>query len=372
MHKNFGEWYRQVSIPCTDESLKRRWAGVESWVAMILGGIALSETAMLLETVRIFRGLPEKTSRERFLEAFRKQDATFAQRDNSHEQQVLAGAALVHCVDTRESDQGKNLQTAVLAATALESSNLHDSDVNRTLEEQVRESRAGLHTLAQEQRRRRSFDTIFLSTKEEETLKKIVSTEVGDHNQLRANFEKALLLMLKAVNRSENALEAAAHGLRCADEETDILWWLAGASSKDLDKPWSELKDATPLIAAWELADLTNVALGPQNAAALLDRTLSEATGDKGKKQALQVYVNAVPDEWAKKRVMMLDAQALDLAPVSFALSKRVESNATTWPSFFEAVSGGLKAGTELAPEHVARQVYTEAMLFRALKDLES
>ena len=24
MHRNFGEWYRQVSIPCTDDSLKKR------------------------------------------------------------------------------------------------------------------------------------------------------------------------------------------------------------------------------------------------------------------------------------------------------------------------------------------------------------
>jgi len=86
MHKNFGEWYRQVSIPCTDESLQKRWAGVENWVTTIQGDVAA-----LFETVRIFRGLPEKTSREAFLEAFRKPDATFAQRDNALEQQVLAG-----------------------------------------------------------------------------------------------------------------------------------------------------------------------------------------------------------------------------------------------------------------------------------------
>lgn len=371
MHKNFGEWYRQVSIPCTDDSLKKRWAGVENWVTTIRGDVAA-----LLETVRIFRGLPKKTSREAFLEAFRKQDATFAQRDNAHEQQVLAGATLVHCVGARKkSDHEEHeeiVQTAVLAATALEASSLRAPDVNKTLDEQVGEVRAGLHTIAQEQRRRRPFETILLSSEEEDAFKKVIATNVGDHNQLRASFEKAFQTLLDAVNRSESALSAAAHGLRCADEETDILWWLAGGSSKDIDKPWRALKDAAPLIAGWELADLTDIALGPQDAAALLERALPEAKGNKKKEQALHVYVNAVPDEWARALVAKLDAQALDLTPLSLAISKRVEGDATTWQSFFESVSGGLKAGTTLPPERVARLAYVEAMLFRTLANVES
>ena len=369
MHKNFGEWYRQVSLPCTDESLKKRWAGVESWVTTSRGDVAA-----LLETVRIFRGLPEKTSREAFLEAFRKQDATFAQRDNAHEQQVLAGAALVHCVGTtKKTDDEGSLRVAVLAATALEASSLRSANTNKTLDEQVGEVRAGLHTIAQDQRRRRPFETILLSSEEEAAFKTVIATNVADHNQLRASFEKAFQTLLSAVNRSEGALDAAAHGLRCADEETNILWWLAGGSSKDLDKPWSALKDAAPLIAAWELADLTDVALGPQDAAALLERALPEAKGNKNnKEQALHVYVNAVPDEWAKVCVAKLDAQALDLAPLSLALSKRVEGNSTSWQSFFESVSSGLKAGTMLAPDRVARLAYIEAMLFRTLANVES
>jgi len=368
MHKNFGEWYRQVSIPCTDESLQKRWAGVENWVTTIQGDVAA-----LFETVRIFRGLPEKTSREAFLEAFRKPDATFAQRDNALEQQVLAGAALVHCVGTHEkTDHEGSLRAAVLAATALEASSLRAVDVNETLDEQVGEVRAGLHTIAQEQRRRRPFETTLLSSEEENAFKKLIATDVSDHNLLRESFEKAFLTLLSAVNRSQSALATAAHGLRCADEETNILWWLAGGSSKDLDKPWSALKDAAPLIAAWELADLTDVALGPQDAAALLERALPEAKGNKNMEQALYVYVNAVPDDWAKARVAKLDARALDLAPLSLALSKRVEGNSTSWQSFFESVSSGLKAGTTLAPERVARLAYIEAMLFRTLANVES
>lgn len=368
MHKNFGEWYRQVSIPCTDDSLKRRWVGVERWVATIRGDVNA-----LFETVRIFRGLPEKTSRETFLEAFREADTTFAQRDNAHEQQVLAGASLVQCIGTREEDDPEgSMRAAVLAASALEASSLRVGDLNKTLDEQAGEARTGLRTIAQQQRRRRPFDTVLVSAKEETAFKKIIANNVGDHNLLRSSFEKAFETLLSAVNRAENALDAAAHGLRCADEETNILWWIAGASSRDLDMPWSALKDAAPLVAAWELADLTDIALGPQDAAALLERALHDAKGSNSKDQALHVYVDSVPEEWAKSSIARVEARALDLAPLSLALSKRVEGNVTTWQRFFESVSGGLKAVTLLAPGRVARQAYIEAILFRTLADVES
>lgn len=368
MHKNFGEWYRQVSIPCTDDSLNKRWAGIETWVATMRGDVTA-----IFETVRIFRGLPEKTTREAFLEAFRKPDTTFAKRDNAHEQQVLAGAALVHCVGTRQGDDPEgSARAAVLAAMALEASSLRGVETNKTLDEQAAEVRVGLQGIAQEQRRRRPFETVLLSAEEEETFKKTIAANVPDHNHLRASFEKAFQTLLTAVNRSESALDAAAHGLRCADEETNILWWIAGGSSRDLDKPWSAIKDATPLVAAWELADLTDVALGPQDAGALLERVLPETKGNKTKEQALHLYVNAVPEQWAKARVANVDARVLDLAPLSLALSKRVEGTTTTWQSFFESVSGSLKTGTALAPELVARQAYVEAMLFRTVAHVES
>jgi GTPase-associated system helical domain len=368
MHKNFGEWYRQVSIHCTDDSLKKRWAGVESWVSTIR-----DDVDDLFETIRIFRGLREDTSREPFLEAFRQADTTFAKRDNELEQQVLAGASLVHCVGAREEDDLEgSVWTAVLAATALEASGLHVVELNKTLDEQAREVRADLHTIAREQRRRRAFKSTLLTSKEEDYFKKVIATDVADHNQLRASFEKAFQTLLNALTRSESALEAASHGLRCADEETNILWWIAGGSSRDLDKPWSALKDAAPLVAAWELADLTDVALGPQDAAAILERALQVAKGSKSKDQALHVYVNAVPDDLAKVYVAKADARAFDLAPLSLALSKRVEGNSTTWQQFIESVSGGLKPSATLAPERVARQAYIEAMLFRTLAAVES
>lgn len=359
MHKNFGEWYRRVSIPCTDEILRRRWAGVEKWAATVHGDVAL-----LLETVRIFRGLPARSSREAYLEAFRQQDAAFAQRDNNYEQQLLAGAALVHCISTHDKTDENSVRIALIAGAALEASSFRAHEDR--LEELALDIRLAIHEISRQQRRRRGVDNVLLSDEEEAALKKAIETNVSDPNQLRASFASAFQTLLTAVNRSEAALYAAAHDLRCADEETNILWWLAGRSSRDLDRPWSSLKDGAPLVVGWELADLTDVALGPHDAGALLERALPEAKGGKSKELALHVYVNAVPEDWAKSRTTNLDGRALDLTPLAFALTKRAEAGSTAWQPFFESASG-LKVANTLTPERVARLAYVEAVLFRTL-----
>lgn len=371
MHKNFGEWYRLVSIEPTDEILKKRWAGVEEWVSSIR-----NDDDALLETVRIFRGLPEKTSREEFLAAFREHDAAFAQRNNELEQRVLAGAALVQCVlverdkEDDEEDEVDGVRAAVLAGAAVEASRLRASD--DTLEELTGEVLAGLHEIARHQRSRSGFSTVLLGTEEEEALTKTLEqvANAPDHAQFRRDVGAVFRTILEAVRRSESALDGAAHDLRCADEETNILWWLAGGSSRDLNKPWSALKEAVPLVAGWELADLTDIALGPQDAAALLERVIPEAKG-KSKEQPLHVYVNSVPEEWAKARATKLTERAIDLASLSLALSHRIKSNTSAWQPFFESNSG-LKASTTLAPERVARLTYAEAVLFSTLAKAET
>lgn len=363
MHKDFGEWYRLVSIEPTDDILKKRWLGVEEWVSAIRG-----DDDAILETVRIFQGFSERTSRVGFLAAFRNHDSAFAERNNDLEQRVLAGVALVQCVlvekNKREADDDEvdGVRAAIIAGAAVEASLLRASD--HTLRELTGELISGLHEIARRRRKRSGFSTVLLNSKVEEMLERVASAP--EWSSLRAHVGAALQTMLKALQRSESALEGAAHDLRCVDEETNILWWIAGGTSRELNKPWSALKDAVPLVAGSELADLTDVALGPQDAAALLERVVPETKG-KSKEQPLHVYVNAVPEDWAKARAAKLVERALDLTPLSLALSHRCKSNASSWQQFFEANSG-LKASIPLAPERAAHLAYVEAVLFSTLR----
>ena len=362
MHKNFGEWYRMVSIAPTDELLKKRWAGVERWVSEIRGN-----DEAILETVRIFQGLPMKTSRDAFLTAFRDHDAAFAQRNNDLEQRVLAGAALVECVRAWDSTTAEDedaldgQRAAIIAGSAVEASSLRAKD--EKLEEIVRDVVAELQRLAKEQRKRIVFEGEVAAKADAAAAALTKIPAVGNWDQFKAQFAPVLQHLVDALRASDEALSAAAHNVQRADEETNILWWLEGGSSRDLDKPWDALpNEAVPLIAGSELADLTDVALGPQDAGALLARTVSRL---KGKDATLLAYVNAVPEEWLRGGRM---SGAIDLTPLAFALARRAEGNAASWKESFEA-STGLKASMPLAPESAARCTYIEAVLLRTLAE---
>lgn len=358
MHKNFAEWYRLVSIEPKGDVLEHRWTGVEEW------STSLTDDAVL-ETVRIFQGLPGVTSREAFFAAFRKHDLAFPQRNNELEQQVLAGATLIHVVSSCEEDDDS--RTPILAGVALAASRLRVAD--GPLEEMSSEALAALQKLVRRQRRRHGFDSTILTAAEERAFTKALDATQAEITNLREGVITAFRTVLKTVKGVQEALADAAHDLRCADEEINILWWLEGGFSRDLHQPWTVLKDQVPLTAGWELADLTDAALGPREVAAFLERVVNSTKG-KNKEQPLSVYVNAVSDEWAKMRTAKLPDLALDLAPLSLALSLRTQSDTASWQQYFEK-AGGLAATKSLSPEAVANQAYVEAVLLGTLATTE-
>jgi hypothetical protein len=362
MHKNFGEWYRLVALEPDGAKLQKRWAGVKGWTTVLR-----NDDQSVLETVRIFQGLPPKVSRDPFLTVFRKADPAFPQR-NDLELQVLAGASLVACVEFVGAD-GVGLHTAILAGAALEASRLRATEPH--LDEIAREVLEGLQAIAVQQRERKPFDSNSVHDKAEAAVEAMTQlSSSADWSTLKNAITPIFQALVDAVRAADVGLSGAAHNLRSADEETNILWWVEGGCSRDTNKPWGALKDGAAIIAGAELADLTDVALGPRNAAALLERVLSEAKG-KGKDSSLAAYVNALPDEWARGRAAKADDIALDLTPLTLAVVQRGKSDIASWQQYFDSTSG-MKSSTQLTAVRVARQAYVEAILLRALADADT
>jgi hypothetical protein len=362
MHKNFGEWYRLVALEPDGAKLALRWDGVKAW-AMALR----RSDENVLETVRIFHGIPAKSSRDAFLEVFRNHDPAFPQR-NDLELQVLAGASLVKCVQSVGSD-GDRLRTAILAGSALEAASLRTTEPR--LDEIAREVAAGLRGLAVEQRKRKPVDTDAIWEKADAAngaMEQIPT--ITDFNILRNVITPIFQALVDAVQAANVGLTEAAHNMRSADEETNILWWIEGGCSRDTNRPWAALTDAAAIVAGTELADLTDVALGPRDGAALLERVLSESKC-KSKEAPLAVYVNALPEDWARGRTANLDEGMLGLTPIALATFHRAKSDASSWQQYFDS-SSGLKSSTQLTAARVARQAYVEAILLRTLADVET
>lgn len=364
MHKEFGEWYRLVSLVPESDKLPLRWAGVEKWVSQIQ-----ADDDAILETVRIFQGLPEKDSRDKFIAAFQDRDSAFHRR-NLMEFRVLAGASLVECMcqAANNEEDARLTRAATIIGTALEASKIFALDAE--LSEVLEAVRTGLYTLARELRVRWVVDSNKVQEQSGAAAEAVQNVaDAATWELFKAAVPGVFDALIEAANSSGASLAAVEHNLRCADEENDILWWLEGGCSRDLNTPWSTLKDATPLIAAWELADLTDVALGPQDAAAFLDRIVSAASIE-ARALPLPAYVNALPIDWAKRKATLVGEKGLDLAPLVLALTQRAMSDASSWQQFFESTSG-LKSTTLYTPEQVARQGYVEAMMLRTLAKTE-
>ncbi|MDC0679389.1 GTPase-associated system all-helical protein GASH [Sorangium atrum] len=361
MHKNFGEWYRLVAVEPDGAKLAKRWAGVKAWATALR-----NDDESVLETVRIFQGLPLKASRDPFLAVFRQQDPAFPQR-NDLELQVLAGASLVECVQSVGAD-GEGLHAAILAGAALEASSLRAKEPR--LDEIAREVATGLHVITVEQRKRRSVNCDVIREKADaavEAMKQIPS--ISNWDILKSVVTPIFQALVDAVRAADVELTDAAQSLRSADEETNILWWIEGGCSRDTNKPWSALKDGAAVIAGTELADLTDVALGPRNASAFLERVLSESTAKR--ESALSNYVNVLPDEWAQELGKRADERALDLTPLRLAIFHRGKSDTASWQQYFDS-SSGMKSSAQLTAARVARQAYVEAILLRTLADAET
>lgn len=362
MHMNFSEWYRLVSLEPDGSKLPTRWAGVKAWAAALR-----NSDENLLETVRIFQGIPAKTSRDAFLAVFQKEDPAFPLR-NDLEQQVLAGASLVACVQS-VGDGSAGLRTAILAGAALEASSLGAGEPR--LDEISGEVIRGLNAIAVKQRERKPFDSSAIDGKADAALEGMENIPtIDDWQNLQNVITPIFQALVDAVRAADVELSAAAHNIRSADEETNILWWMEGGCSRDTNRPWGELKDGAAIIAGTELADLTDCALGPRNVEALLTRVLGESKG-KGEDLPLATYVNALPDDWTRERAARANDSALDLTPLTLAVAHCGKSDTASWGQYFDA-SSGLKSSMRLAATHVARQAYVEAVFLRALADVRS
>lgn len=359
MHNNFSEWYRLVALEPDGTKLAKRWAGVKGWATALR-----TSDDNVLETVRIYQGLPPKTSRDPFLAVFREQDPSFPQR-NDLELQVLAGAALVECVQS-VGENGEGLHSAILAGTALEASSLRVTEPR--LGEISREVATGLQAIAVAQRKRRPFGASAIKRTADaaaKAMEQVAATAGNNSDALKNALTPVLQVLIDAVRAVDQELGDAAHNLRRGDEETDVLWWVEGGCSRDTNQPWATLRDGAAIIAGSELADLTDVALGPRNAAALLDRVLATVSAET-KEAPLASYVNALPVDWYREHEARSDERALDLTPIALAVSHRSKSDASSWQAFFDS-SMEMKSSIALTPTRVARQAYVEAILLRAL-----
>jgi hypothetical protein len=143
------------------------------------------------------------------------------------------------------------------------------------------------------------------------------------------------------------------------DEELQMLWWLVGQQSWDLDCPFKSLPVASrPLVLGKELAQLTAFAPGPTAVRALLSR----AGLADGKRLTLIEAIEAGDQAWLATLVAERTPSPIT-QPIHFAIRARMENaRRDMWVPPWAAATG-IEVKHALSPLALGLLFYRERLL---------
>lgn len=182
-----------------------------------------------------------------------------------------------------------------------------------------------------------------------------------------AAIRKIAEIATAARTAAATQANAAIAHTRRLEEELRAYWWVVGAWSDDLRKPFAMIGlGEAALRAGRELAEKTTLPLGIFAAPALLDKVLRHDRKGRMTKVTIAGAVKGVEPAWRRQFAPTAAAHG-DLLPVSLALHLSAESNdADDWKAKFKRIAQ-VEADTEATPLQLAVQLHREILLSRAL-----
>ena len=144
--------------------------------------------------------------------------------------------------------------------------------------------------------------------------------------------------MKQLAETQVSTIRAIDHFLRVQDEELQMLWWLTGQRSWELDRPFEEIPaDARPLVLASDLAANTNFVPGPPSVKGILSRAGLTAHD----KTRIADAVNTADSTWLHGLVDDVEPSFVS-TPLHAAIKRQLETGAG------EAWVAGWAASTEV------------------------
>lgn len=351
MHPDFARWYGEV---CLEEGVAQsRWVGIDQIAATRKRAMVEVLVRLAFDTKAPAAGHknPELADKlKEFHDAF-----TSAGDYNStatRENQILAACALIQLF--------KSYSLAPLAITTAAFGGARTPQLPMDL---IGLAEQAIKELGAERRKRPDLANL-----------KIGNSQIGwkpDLSQAQPNapqtFEPVFTGLRDAADAAfkssvrgiNSSIDKMGAYMRVADEELQMLWWLLGERSLDLNIPFDKVDQAIqPLVFARELVSCTASSPGPLSLSALLSRAGLRSRG----KLSVVSAANAVSEQWAAETVETVSASPIT-TPIHFALDKRVETGDTgAWAKSWAAVTG--LAEDEAAPQLVLGELFYRERLF--------
>lgn len=326
----FAGWYRQFQLEENSAQIQARLAGV----AAITKSQTTPQIEALIRLAFASKRPAATTEVDKIRQAFTTADEEFPQNGNNAELQVLAASCLAHMMEV-----GKSPSITALAIATASCSGARNVKLPMDL---VGRANAVLDKRSEINRNRNSISTSLVDPKaldfsaiqkklQEQNDWSVLATGIGE---MQVTLKKSFADQAKQV---KDIFDALINNVRMKDEELDMLWWLTGERSEDLDCAFDSIPtEAQPLVLAKELADLTTLLPGPASAKALLSR----AGLKERKKIKLTGAVNAVTKEWAEAHVQKEEYSPVT-TPIHFALHRRLETDGgNEWIANWSSVTG--------------------------------
>jgi hypothetical protein len=335
MHDYFGEWYRTAGIPPESVPLAERWNAIEEY------GPASADVALLTQLFFELT-LSDASFPQTFRKALHDVDVTLPMRDNDNEMIVLAGAELINLIERGERELADFAALCLVCAGA---QNLRRNPLVPDIPDRA----------AQYLKKRSEHREAFVKDSPQGKVFDGLTAAGGPYSDLAIEFRK-LQLRFPLV-----------------DEETNMLWWLMGGTSGDLNRRWGELEvGAVCAIGAAELARLTRVLPGPIAARAFLDRAVRSERKKIPVSISIAEVVSGTPKEWREKYHQTPVVNRLTgLLPIhqAMTLSLQAQDNGAWRPVF--NTSTKILATAKAAPDSVAYQIYLEHLTARSFAEME-
>lgn len=355
MHKEFPRWYTSVNVGIDQSRLLARWNGITSAIEnadwnRVEALIRLSFGGKATPTAEQVQGIQN---------AFLTADATFEQKGNARELQILSASALAVLMEDESEDLSGE---AALATSTAFLSGARKTDLPMDL---ARLAESALNRQGVANRKRPSLLTKSRAEVPKVGFEKAIAkiTEQSDSSGIAGAFALAAdatkTALATLVQRHAASLEAIEKFTRAQDEELQLLWWLVGGYSEEYDCAFESVPaESQPFVLAYELSNHTEILPGPPSIKALL----MKAGLKSRKKIAISDAVNSLRPEWATPIVEGIQPSPLT-SPLHFAIVRQLETGrGEDWIAGW-AASTGIAKGFSLSAVELAQSFYRERLL---------
>lgn len=356
MEKNIGTWYAQANISCTSEILDKRKKSIKT---RIEEGVDWNFIKNIIKLFMKVKDTKQNKFKESFADVFINDDSAFSYEQDK-EIQILAGIML------NEILKDNNEYSIIIDLSCICLKNYYNPSIEiifNNIEKDFHESLKQLRENENNQYNKKNFGKSL-----QEMLKENPSLPQLDINN---EVAKQLKLLKENINNIFSNFGKMQKINNLKYEDSEILWWMIGEWSYDLDKPFKEIEENfIPVLIGKEMADKVNVLPGPFAAKAVINKILSNF---KDKKLYIYNYVEKIEKDWLEKFVQKYYTEAIaDFTPILKYFNKITEiDEVDNSNNELENICPAVIKKEEISSKDIAYAIYLECLLSKAYKERE-